>query len=633
MNVSPSPKQWLPSIALFFVFLGLALPVPAQTEQEGIRQLLQLAEYIGVDYEEAVRDGRIIDANEYEEMQEFSGLIVEKGRATPAFLITAQQLQDAIENKAPASVVRPLTERIRQQLLALSPQLSLPNSLLPVDTTRALFLQSCAACHGATGQGDGPIAGGLQPPPTDFSDKFRARNRSLLGLYDAISKGLDGTAMPAFPDLSDQQRWSLAFYAGSLAFQEIPAPPADIAVDPQQFVSLSPQTLVQQNPDLSLNDVQALRAYPGKLFETHADPMQITRRNLQSSFKAYEQGDVAQAKQLAVSAYLDGFELIENTLDAHNSGLRRAVEQDFMAYRQLVSQPGQVEAVHQGLETLLTGLERADSAIREQSLSNGALFSASLIILLREGLEALLVVLALGAVLVKTQRPDALKYVHLGWIGALALGVFTWWAASHLISISGASREVMEGVAALLAAAVLFYIGFWMHSKTNASQWQNYINRNINRHLKTGTLWGIAGLSFIAVYREVFETVLFYQSLMTQASGHQASVVLGGFATGVAALVLIGWLLYRYSVKLPIGRFFSLTSWFMLLLAFVLTGKGVAALQEAALIDISSLPVHFSITWLGIYSTWQGLIAQAAVVLLTVTLLAGFRYSLLANRG
>ncbi len=173
---------------------------------------------------------------------------------------------------------------------------------------------------------------------------------------------------------------------------------------------------------------------------------------------------------------------------------------------------------------------------------------------------------------------------------------------------------------------VLFYVGFWMHSKTHASHWQDYINRAVNRHLKAGTLWGITGLSFIAVYREVFETVLFYQSLMTQAANSQGPTVLGGLAAGAAALALVGWLLYHYSVKLPIGRFFAVTSWFMLLLAFVLTGKGIAALQEAALVDVSSIPGHFSVSWLGIYSTWQGVLSQAAVVLLAIALMTALRY-------
>jgi len=278
------------------------------------------------------------------------------------------------------------------------------------------------------------------------------------------------------------------------------------------------------------------------------------------------------------------------------------------------------------LKQLQTELATAEQLLKGGSLSNNAMFSAAMIILLREGLEALLVVLALITVLIRTKRNDALKFVHIGWVSALLAGGLTWWAAENLINISGASREVMEGGAALLAALTLFYVGYWMHSKTQASQWQNYINRNIDRHLTSGALWGITGLAFISVYREVFETVLFYQSLLTQAvitqnSNEQLSYLIAGLLSGVGVLALIAWLMIRYSVKLPLARFFSVSAYFMLLLAFILTGKGIAALQEAAIIGLSPFPFDFSISWLGISPTWQGLLTQAIIIVLSLVLL------------
>ncbi|MEI8618702.1 FTR1 family protein [Pseudoalteromonas sp. B193] len=117
--------------------------------------------------------------------------------------------------------------------------------------------------------------------------------------------------------------------------------------------------------------------------------------------------------------------------------------------------------------------------------------------------------IALMTVLIKTKRQDALKYVHVGWVTALIAGGLTWTAAQTLIEISGASREVMEGAGALFAAVILLYVGVWMHSKTSAQQWQKYIKDNIDKRLESGTLWGLAGLSFIAVYREVFKPYCF----------------------------------------------------------------------------------------------------------------------------
>ena len=298
--------------------------------------------------------------------------------------------------------------------------------------------------------------------------------------------------------------------------------------------------------------------------------------------------------------------------------MRKSVERQLLSFRNVLSVASNEQQVTTELQQILGQLEQVDNTLTGQVLSNNAMFSASLIILLREGLEALLIVLALITVLMKTQRYDAIRYVHLGWVSALIAGGLTWWAAENLINISGASRELMEGGAALLAAGILFYVGYWMHSKTQASVWQEYIQNNVERHLSTGTLWGLTGLAFISVYREVFETILFYQSLLTQAvgDGSQVSYVWYGLLAAVAALSLITWLMLKYSVKLPIGRFFALSSYFMLILAFVLAGKGISALQEAAVVGIAPFPMDVSVSWLGISATWQGLLTQGVIVLL-----------------
>lgn len=270
------------------------------------------------------------------------------------------------------------------------------------------------------------------------------------------------------------------------------------------------------------------------------------------------------------------------------------------------------------MEVTVGQLNNAEGLLTETTLSNEALFTASLVILLREGLEALLVVLALITVLVRTKRHDALKYVHFGWLSALLAGFATWALAQSMISISGASREVMEGIAAMLAALMLFYVGIWMHSKTNAEHWQAYIQKHINTQLEAGTLWGLAVLSFIAVYREVFETVLFYQSLLTQASTTQYSFVIGGLLFGIAVLSIIAWGMFKYSVKLPIARFFSTTTYLLLALSFILMGKAVSALQEAAVIGISPLPITVEVDWIGVGSTWEGIMAQLTILVLFI---------------
>ena len=600
----------------------------ANDAQSDTRQLMQIAEYVGADYSAAVANGEVINEAEYSEMTEFSALAVEKTRQLDNgqhALEAALKLQQAVTNKQNPDVIHAITVDLRNILIKLSPDVSLPSELLPIQQVKQLYQQNCSACHGAMGQGDGTLAASLDPTPTNFTDRDRAMNRSLIGLYDAITNGIEGTAMVALSHLDEKQRWSLAFYAGSLAFQDhtgMATVPTAMTI--QDFVSNSPQTLLNKYPTLDDDTVAQLRSHPEPLFASN-DPLAMAKQQLKAAHTSYLSGDYKAAQALAVSAYLDGFELAENALDAYDPQLRKDIEKSMMAFRQLTAQSEKQDDITALLEQTNHQLSQAQDLLSADTLSDSTLFTASLVILLREGLEAMLVVLALVTVLVKTERRDAVKYVHAGWVFALIAGVATWWAAQNLISISGASREIMEGVGALMAAVILFYVGFWMHSKTNAAAWQAYINQHVHRHLNKGTLWGLAGLSFIAVYREVFETVLFYQALLTQSAASQSMSIATGFVTAVVILGLLFWVFVKYSLRLPIRTFFTFSTYLMLALSFVLIGKAVAALQEADLISISSLPVDFALSWLGIYSTWEGLSAQLVIVMLSLLILMGIR--------
>ena len=604
---------------------GYSTASPAEDTAQ-LRQLAQLAEYIGVDYSAAVDKGQIVNADEYQEMVEFSALLVDrsfsKKSISGGYQTVANQalrLQQAIHDKANINDIRKLSAELRGSLLKLMPQLSLPRHLLPETDVKHLFQENCSACHGSSGQGNGPLALQLEPRPTDFTDRERASNRSILGLFDAITNGIDETAMTAFTQLTEQQRWSLAFYTGKLAFQSAQNPVVGgLTLPLQELVNHSPAQLMAKMPDEKKLLVEQSRANPERLFVEQQNPLVITRKQLKLALEENRKENYSEAANLAVSAYLDGFELVENSLDAHDTELRKSMEANMMNLRQLLSHSQKNDELDTMMATILRQLNEAERLLDDSVLSGGTLFTASLVILLREGLEALLVVIALMTVLVKTDRKDALKYVHLGWISALIAGGATWAAAQSLITISGASREVMEGVAALLAALVLLYVGIWMHSKTHADHWQAYIQKHINANLKAGTLWGLAALAFIAVYREVFETVLFYQALLTQAVTTQYFQIGGGFVLGAALLFILAWLLIRYSVKLPISKFFASTTYLLLVLSFVLMGKSVAALQEAAVIGISPLPVHFEFGWIGVKSTWQGLFAQALILFVFV---------------
>jgi high-affinity iron transporter len=206
-----------------------------------------------------------------------------------------------------------------------------------------------------------------------------------------------------------------------------------------------------------------------------------------------------------------------------------------------------------------------------------------------------------------------LPYLHAGWGGALALGGITWWVSTYVFEIGGANRELTEGLTALLAAVVLVYVGFWLHGKTNAKRWREFVEKKIKGALTGRALWALTLVAFLAVYREVFETVLFYQALWMQtAEGEQASVW-GGIGVGLGVLVVLGMLILRFSVRLPLKPFFAVNSAIMFILAVAFTGHGVAALQKTGWIPSDTLAALPSVELLGIYPTVETTVAQLLV--------------------
>lgn len=623
-------KRLFSILLLLSALPGLVLATP------DLPKLVQLIDYVGVDYHGAVRDGAIINPAEYAEMRDFSSAIIEQTQQLPkhentiAIQTLAQQLAQEVEQRqSPASVAATSAE-LRHRLIDSFDVIVVPRMAPDLARARQLFADNCAACHGLNGRADGPQAQAMEPPPTDFTDSERYGQRTLYGLYSTISAGVGGTAMTGyFTQLSEADRWSLAFLVGRMAVDATAAETGKAILANQQPAS----TLAKLNrfTITTPNEAQAtygadgaavtayLRSHPETLF-ANASPLDFARETLLASRDAYRAGNQEQAYQLAVAAYLEGFELVEHGLDSVDGELRLTIETAMTQYRNLLRGNSTLIQIEEQAAKVSKLLDQAAERLSGNTLSTGAAFASAFIILLREGLEAILVVAALAAFLIKTERRDGMVYLHAGWAGALVLGVFTWWASVNLFDFSGANREITEGVAALVAMAVLFYVGFWMHSKTNAIQWKRFIDGSVQKALTTGTLWGLAGLSFIAVYREVFETILFYQALWVQADGPAQTMLLSGFGTAAVVLAILSWLILRYSTRLPLRQFFSATSIFMFVLAIVFAGKGIAALQEAGKLPID--PVSFPrIDLLGIYPNLQGLAVQAGLVLLAVLIL------------
>jgi high-affinity iron transporter len=628
------PRKLLLAFILFFAWAGLGASLAAAQDvatQDKAKQIWQLLDYLAVDYGNAVRDGQIESAGEYAEMQEFSQTVERQLSELPATPAKAQLAQGAaklrglIAEKAAGTAVAEQARGLAASLLAAYPVPMAPNKLPDLRRGAQLYAAQCASCHGAQGHGDGPLAAGMNPPPIALSDPERARERSVFSLQQIISHGVEGTAMPPFSQLSEDDRWAIAYFASTMSYTDAEREAGGkLWANDKSLHGAVPNlnTLTQMSGAELSKTVGAetarpllayLRSEPSAVAASSSDSLALAKTKLAESIKALEQGDSAGASRLALSAYLDGFEIAEPALAAKNKALFDTLEKSMGAYRALIGK-GHLDEARDAERRLQAMLTEAQSVVAASSDDPLSTFLGAFTILLREGLEALLVVIAMVAFLKKADRTDVLPYVHAGWITALAGGGATWGVATYLVDLSGASREMTEGISAVFAAVVLLAVGIWMHQKSMAGRWQAYVKQKLSSALNRRSALMLFLLSFVTVYREVFETVLFYAALWTSGNG---GYMLAGLGCGVAVLAVIAVILLRSSARLPIGQFFAASSALVAVLAFVLIGKGVAALQKVGVFDITPVAVP-QIDLLGIYPSLQTLTAQLLILLIIV---------------
>jgi high-affinity iron transporter len=612
--------------------------VAAHADTAPVLTIWRLLDYMAIDYRGAVRDGTVTSASEYAEMVEFAGSMKDRLDALPpsgekaGLQKQAVDLEAAIGRKAAPELIATLARSLAADLIKAYPVPLAPTAVPDYARGRMLYAENCASCHGAMGNGKGVAAAGLNPPPIAFTDKSRASERSIFALYQVIEQGLDGTSMASFAHLPVQDRWALALYAGSLAY-----PAEDVAKGERlwkadaelrrhttlaSLVGERPATLVARLGEDKADRITAyLRRNPGVVVQHANAPLTLTRTRLDEAVVAYAKGDRRAATDLALSAYLDGVEPVEPLLAVHDNELKVRIESAMSELRAAIKSGEAVEAVRIRVEKVAGLLSDAESALDSHQATPSSSFFGAFTVLLREALEAMLIVVVMLTLLRKAERREVESYVHAGWIAALGAGVLTWGAATYLISISGADREFTEGFGSLLAAFILLWVGIWMHGKSQAGAWQRYIRDRLGHALSQRSAWGLFGLSFIVVYREAFETILFYAAIWNEEN---AGAILAGAGAAIVSLAAIGWALMRYGRTLPVGKFFVYSSALIAVLCVVLAGKGVSALQEAGWLPVSPLAGLVRVEILGLYPTIQTIAAQVAMAAL---LLIGFWYN------
>lgn len=585
---------------------------------------LHLLDYIGADYPPTVRDGKVLDTGEYREQQEFSALLAELVKGLPANAERAgleqgvQALRQAIEQCQDGSAVAHQARQLGARL-AVAYEVSQAPVITP-DAARgaALYAQNCSICHGDTGLGDGPAGVGLEPAPANLRNAERLDQLSLFDLYNTLTLGIDGTEMPSFADqLDERQRWDVAAYIASFT-ADPQAAKGDKTWNIADLARQTPAEIATTEGADAVPAFRAQRAQPPQVKRGPAQLLDYTSSTLDKSLAAYRAGDHDQAYDLSVAAYLEGFELVESSLDNIDTQVRKDTEKSLMAYRQSLQDGLPLAQAEQRLAEAKIKLAQAAKLLGSDGLSWSLSYISGLLILLREGLEAILVLAAILAFLRNTGQQSAVRSVNIGWGLALLAGFGTWALAAYVIDVGGAQRELLEGCTALFASVMVLWLGVWMHDRRHAAAWQNYIKSSL---VSGGGRFGFALLAFFSVYRELFEVILFYETLWLQAgpAGHQA--VLAGGATALVLLVGLAWVILRGSAKLPLALFFSINAGLLCALSVVFAGHGVKALQEAGV--LGTRPVaFFEFDWLGIHADAYSLGAQA-VALLAVMFLYG----------
>lgn len=348
---------------------------------------------------------------------------------------------------------------------------------------------------------------------------------------------------------------------------------------------------------------------------------------LAQATQTYQAGDTGKAVGQVQDSYFDIFEAsgMENAVGARDANFKTELEGHFTKIVGLMNAGKDVASIQQEIAAFSAGLDKALELLGGNQ-GGIALFFFSLTIILREGLEALLIVAAVIAYIHKSGHGDKQKVINNSVWWALGASVITALLFQWLLTNAAAGREILEGVTMLIATVMLFGMSYWLLSKVEAQHWKAYLQKKIGTSLSQGSLIGLWLTSFLAVYREGAETVLFYFALAADAkTALDYGYLFGGLAVGIIILAVV-YLIMRYSVvRLPLKPFFIFTGIFMYLMAFIFAGKGVAELIEGKAFtptligDGTAIPAWMT-SWLGIAPYWETLLPQ--IVLLLAALFA-----------
>jgi high-affinity iron transporter len=613
-------------ILIFSLGTGMAAaaagpqPKAEASEAQPLRRAVALLDYVSGDYARAVGPkGELLSAAEHQEQIGFVEDAAREVRSDTGDADLARRIEELgkeVAQRAPPAQVAQEAKALRDEIVRKYHVVLLPQKAPDLSRGALLYAQACAACHGADGH---PVLSlGLETKPPDFANPEEVKELAPQRVFSAATYGVPKTQMPAYDlGLDDAARWDIAFFVLTLAHPHPTARGLQLAraaLAPTRYQDLAALSDAELRarfvkaglaPKEQEEALAALRAGPFSEVAARPQGLAEARRELQRAVALAHAGDRDGARRTLISAYLDHFEPHEAVLRATDGELVREIESAFMAVRSSIDGGGPgLDSVAARLDSLL---ERADVRGPGGGL---VAFVAALVIALREGVEAALLVAAMLALLRKAGRERDAHAVHLGLGLALLAGAATWWGSGALLlTLSGAHRELAEGVLQLVTAALLLYASHWLLASLSAKRLVSFLSA---KTLAAGSALVILGLTFIAVYREMFEVVLFFRGLLLESPGSGGSVAAGALS-GLAALAALVIVFQRVGRRLR-PRPLLLTCGILLCgLAVLMVGNGVRSLQILGVLPLTVWGA-FQFPALGVYATREGLLAQALVL-------------------
>ena len=667
-------------IAAIAALIPYAAPASVSAQEGPAKRLSSI---VGVAVEEYGKgidpSGRLISQDEYDEAVSFLkdakdvAARLSGGRTAPA-QAALDSLIAAVLAKRPPSELGPLHERFTDAL-GSEGALDLPSKTINLAEGRAIYERSCASCHGSGGMGDGPASIGMTPPPPAIGTHVVMREVSPALMFRIVSVGIAGTKMVGWADrLTADERWNVVAYVNSMrsspgqiaegeglytqrcmschgargaddgpaatTLSKLPpelgsfawqAERSDAAIA-EAIRSGMPGTAMPPSRDITDGELATMVAYvrslamkqpprptlagnrSGDAVETSRDVMRL----LDESLAAARAGRTIEASDRAFDSYI-AFEPLETPARAKNPGLVANLERQFADFKGAVKS-SDVRRAEQARDAISAGMPTIIDLTRPTTGKFSA-FLQSFLIILREGFEAILVIGAVVAFLLKTGHRERLRSIWLGVGAALVASGATAVILATILSAVPATRELIEGATMLVAVAVLFSVSYWLISKVEAAKWQQFIRGKVNAALEHGGGTALAFVAFLAVYRGGAETALFYQALFNEGTGNGLPIALG-LLVGFGALAVVFTLFYRFGVRIPLRPFFATTSVLLYYMAFVFMGKGIRELQEGNLMSITVLPGFPHIEALGLFPSVETLLGQTLLLALFVFALA-----------